>query len=80
MTRKVFKSGNSIVVTLPPDLLARYNIREGTEVDIREDSEHGGILITPAAPRVLGVDENFADQLTELIEQYRSALVSLAKR
>lgn len=80
MTRKVFKSGNSLVVSLPPELCARYNIQEGTEVEIREDSEHGGILITPAVPRVLGVDEEFAAQVTEFIDKYRSALESLAKR
>lgn len=79
MTRKVFKSGNSIVVTLPPDLLARYNIQEGTEVEIREDSEHGGILITPAVPR-LDMDDEIALYAAEFIDKYRSALKSLAKR
>lgn len=80
MTRRVFKTGNSIVVSLPPELLARYNIQEGTEVEIREDKEHGGILITPVIPQVSGVDEEFAAQLAEFIDRYRSALESLAKR
>lgn len=80
MTRKVFKSGNSLVVSLPPELCARYNIQEGTDVEIREDTEHGGIFITPVIPQVSGVDEEFAAQLSDFIDKYRPALESLAKR
>lgn len=79
MTRRIFKSGNSLVVSLPPEILAPFGLGEGAEVSVEIDRERGGILVTPAAPRVHGIDAEFAQQVTDFIEQYRPALESLAK-
>lgn len=80
MTRKVFRSGNSLAVTLPPETLARLGITEGSRVEINEDAEGGSIIITPAAIDLDGVDEAFVRLIDEFIEQYRPALEALAKR
>ncbi len=80
MLRKVFKTGNSMVVSLPKDALDILGIAEGSEVSLDLDREKHQIVISPVKPfAVAGVDEEFARQVSEFIEQYRPALESLAK-
>jgi putative addiction module antidote len=76
---KIFKTGNSLVVSLPPEDLAPLGLGEGAEVSAEIDRERGGILLTPEIPIVPGLDAEFARQVTDFIEQYRPALESLAK-
>ena len=79
MLRKVFKTGNSIVVSLPKELLEPLGVTEGTDVSVELDREHGQIVIRPSLPIVAGVDEDFAQQLNQFINEYRPALEALAK-
>lgn len=77
MLRKIFKTGNSMVVSLPREILEPLGVSEGSEVSVAlEDSK---IVIRPMQQTVPGVDEEFARQLAEFIEEYRPALESLAK-
>ena len=46
MLRKVFRTGNSVVVSLPRDALELLGIGEGSEVSIDLDRENRQILIT----------------------------------
>ena len=81
MLRKVFRTGNSLVVSLPRDALELLGIREGTEVSVDLDRENKKLLIErvedPLA--MAGVDEAFAQQVAEFIEQYRPALEALSR-
>jgi putative addiction module antidote len=81
MLRKIFKTGNSVVVSLPKDAIEYLNIEEGTQVNVELDRENYQIVITPAEPTssIPGVDLEFAHQVAEFIEQYRPALEELAK-
>lgn len=81
MLRKVFKSGNSVVVSLPKDALESLGISEGTDVSVDLDREKRQIVISPIETPLatVGVDEEFARQVSEFIEKYRPALESLAK-
>ena len=71
MLRKIFKTGNSVVVSLPKDAMEYLHIKEGMDVQI---------VITPADPpgEIAGVDQEFARQVAEFIEQYRLVLEELA--
>ncbi len=80
MIRKVFKTGNSMVVSLPKDALEFLNLGEGTEVTVELDEERRQIVIAPVETVLPGVDEAFARQVADFIEQYRPALEALAKR
>jgi putative addiction module antidote len=80
MTRKIFRSGNSLAVTLPPDALEHLGIEEGSRVEVFEDAEGGKIVITPAAINLDGVDAEFIRMVDEFIEEYRPTLEALAKR
>ncbi len=79
MLRKVFKTGNSIVVSLPKEMLEPLGVIEGADVSVELDREHGQIVIRPSLPVVAGVDEDFAHQLNKFINEYRPALEALAK-
>jgi putative addiction module antidote len=81
MLRKVFRTGNSVVVSLPKDALELLGISVGTDVSVDLDRENKQIVISPVEEPLAaaGVDEAFAQQVTDFIEQYRPALEALAK-
>ncbi len=81
MLRKVFRTGNSVVVSLPREALEYLNIQEGTEIEVDLDRENRQVILKPVEIplAILGVDEAFAQQVAEFIEQYRPALKKLAK-
>lgn len=80
MVRKIFKTGNSMVVSLPKDTLDFLGLAEGAEVSVELDRERRQIVIAPLETALPGVDETFAHQVAEFIEQYRPALEALAQR
>jgi putative addiction module antidote len=79
MLRKVFKTGNSMVVSIPKDSLDFLGLAEGSEVSVELDRERRQVVIAPVDTTLPGVDETFAQQVAEFIEQYRPALDALAK-
>ena len=80
MTRKLFKTGNSVVVSIPKDMQDYLSLSEGAEVELTLDRPHRQIVISPVPKSDLpGVDEAFASQVAEFIDQYRPALEALAQ-
>ncbi len=81
MLRKVFRTGNSVVVSLPRDALEYLDIHEGAEIEVSIDRENHQLIIKPVEipPAISSIDEKFALQVAEFIEQYRPALEQLAK-
>lgn len=79
MVRKIFKTGNSLVISLPKETIQSLNLHEGSEVDINLDLDENMITIKPIKPALVEIDESFAQQLNDFIEQYRPALEALAK-
>jgi antitoxin MazE len=82
MVRKVFRTGNSTVVSLPREVMEPLGVKYGSDVSVELDREHGQIVIKPVETPVAaaGVSEEFARQVSEFIAEYRPALKSLAKR
>ena len=76
MLRKVFKTGNSVVVSLPKDTLEILGIGVGANVSVDLDRENRQIVITLVEEPLTmeGVDKAFAQQVADFIEQYRPAL------
>lgn len=81
MLRKVFKTGNSVVVSLPKEALDFLGLQEGADVTVDLDRDGRQIIIAPAEMplAVAGIDETFARQVAEFIREYRPALDALAK-
>jgi antitoxin MazE len=82
MLRKVFRTGNSMVVSLPKEALDFLKLREGTGVSVDIDQEGHRLIFTPIETTTYdsGVDQVFARQVAEFIEQYRPALEVLANK
>ena len=80
MLRKIFRTGNSSVVSLPKDVTDPLGVQDGSDVSVELDREHRQIIIRPVNVPVAaaGVDEDFARQVSEFIAEYRPALKSLA--
>jgi len=82
MSGKIFKTGNSLVVSPPKKEAIEYlQVGEGTEVNVSLDRINRQIVITPVSPpmAIAGVDPEFAQQVTDFIAQYRPALEKLAQ-
>jgi antitoxin MazE len=81
MLRKIFKTGNSLVVSLPKEILEPLGISDGADVSVELNRANSEIVIRRASDNVVpGVDAGFARQVSEFIEQYRPALEELAKK
>lgn len=81
MIRHLFKTGNSVVLSLPKEMLDDLGIRNGESVNLELDRRQRRLIISPVKKNepVHGVDVDFARQVDEFIEQYRPALNKLAK-
>jgi antitoxin MazE len=81
MIRRLFKTGNSIVLSLPKEVLDDLGIKDGESVNLELDSKQRRVIISPVEKptAIAGVDEEFARQVDTFIQQYRPALDELAK-
>lgn len=80
MVRKVFRTGNSLVVSIPRDLLEPLALQDGVEVSVELDAPNRQLVIRPVRNRTAdGVDVDFARQVSDFIDRYRPALESLSK-
>ena len=81
MHRKVFKTGNSLVISLPKDAIEAMQISEGTVVSVYYDRVTSKLIVesVDTDQAVEGINEEFAQQVSEFIEQYRPALDELAR-
>lgn len=80
MHRKIFKSGNSLVVSLPKELLEPLGMQDGTNVSVELDRENRQINIRPTRQMLkTNLSQEFSRQVDEFIEEYRTALEALAR-
>ena len=81
MIRKAFRAGNSVVVALPKEALDLLGISEGSDISIDFDRIKRQIILSQVneSLAVAGIDQEFAQQVSEFIDQYRTALDALAK-
>jgi putative addiction module antidote len=70
---KLRKVGNSYGVTLPKELLEKYNVKEGEELYVVE-SNHG-FTLTPYDPDF----EDWANSFDKTNKKYKNALKELSK-
>jgi antitoxin component of MazEF toxin-antitoxin module len=81
MLRKVFKTGNSLVVSLTKSLLELLGMTGGTEVSVELDRKNRQILIRPTEmPFAAGLGGEFTRQVSDFIEEYKPVLEALAHK
>lgn len=79
MARKIFRSGNSTVVSLPPEVLELLGLQPGDEVNVAADPERRRIVVTPTEAKGPREQLQVQERLGELIERYAPALERLAE-
>jgi putative addiction module antidote len=79
MIRKVFKAGNSLVVSMPKEAIQLLALLEGSDVSVTINEAREQIIIEAVYPELAGVSKGFAQQVTEFVTQYRPALEELAE-
>lgn len=61
MICKVFKANNSLVISLPNEVLSQLNLAEGSQISMCVDEENNQIILEPAQTNeVAGIDSKFA--------------------
>ena len=81
MIMKIFRTGNSMVVSLPKDIVEQLGMSAGADVSVDLDRKNRQIVIRQVElPIAGGIDENFARQVAEFINEYRPALEALARK
>ncbi len=74
------KTEQGMTIVLPAETLDALRLTAGSEVSITLNPEQSQIIITPvAAGEMPGMNEEFARQVADFIEQYRPALEALAR-
>jgi putative addiction module antidote len=81
MERRIFKTGNSIGLSIPREILDGLGLVNGDKVSLEFDHQHRRVIITPFEQSLanVGVDEEYARQVNQFIDHYRPALEELAK-
>ncbi len=81
MIRRLFRTGNSIVLSLPKEVLDELGVKDGESVNLEMDREQKRVILTPVEKPMAAasIDADFARQVNEFIERYRPALEELAK-
>ena len=78
--RKVTRIGNSLGVTFPQEVLEHLGIKQGDEV--RFDLADGKVTIKKKANLKLpkGIDEEFLEQMNDMINEYDKTFKGLVDR
>lgn len=74
--RQIVNIGNSLGVTLPPEILSAYGLGRGTLVELRPTKE--GLLIRPAKV-VSALSPEGSDLIKRTVKRYRRAFDGLAR-
>jgi antitoxin component of MazEF toxin-antitoxin module len=79
MFKKIFKVGNRLVVAIPRKMLDELGLGIGSRVRIELNANAREIVIRTEAGSIPGVNEVFAQQVAEFINEYRPTLEALAR-
>ncbi len=79
ITQKLYKTGNSISVTIPKEYLKDLNLRNGSQVVV-EKSGHKLIVIPKGRILASGVDQKFVKMVDEFINEHEDVLQELSTR
>lgn len=78
--RKIFKAGNSHVLSLPVEMLHALGIKEGSQMTVTLDKENKRITIAPLpVSQKPVITKEYAEMVEEFIAEYEVALKELAK-
>lgn len=78
-TQKLYKNGNSVAVTIPKDYLKYLNLRDGSQVLVKQKGRN--ILISPKkVNKASGINARFMKMVDDFVEEHKDVLQELAKK
>lgn len=77
--RKIFKAGNSCVVSLPLDMLKSLGLREGSHVAIEINRERREFILKPVVVKKANMSLDFVRLVDKLLLDYEYVLRRMAK-
>ncbi len=81
MTRKLVRTGSSLAVTLPSDIVKDFKLKAGDEVEVSVHPQTGAIVVRTAVQFVEGgkVTDRFKSASKRVLDKYDAAFRELAK-
>jgi len=82
MTRKVVKTGSSLAVTLPHEVVEQFKLKPGDEVEVDVHPQTGAVIVRPGIMYFDGgkVTKRFNEAAQRVIDKYQKAFQELAKK
>ena len=77
-TQKLFKAGNSTVITVPKQILELLKIKEGDDVVLEPNQD--SVTLKRKAKNAGGVDAKFMKMVDDFATEHEDVLKELAKR
>lgn len=77
--RKVFKAGNSLVVSLPIEMLKSLGLRDGAHVTVEINREKQELILKPVITKKNNMSLEFVRTVDKLFLDYEYVLRRLAK-
>lgn len=77
--RKVFKAGNSLVVSLPIEMLKSLGLRDGAHVTVEINREKQELILKPVITKKNNMSLEFVRTVDKLFMDYEYVLRRLAK-
>lgn len=81
MIKRLFKTGHSVVLSLPREVLDSLGVKIGENVNLELDQKRQRLIISPLKKdqTTKSLNEDFVHQVNDFIEKYKPALDELAK-
>lgn len=78
MVRKLFRTGNTLAVSVPTAAVAALGLAAGDYVVVEQDTVAGALLVWPLRVRQrLGVSSEYVQTVAEFVRDYGDALAAL---
>lgn len=77
--RKVFKAGNSCVVSLPMEMLKSLGLRDGSHVSVEINREKSELILKPVVTKKNNMSLDFVRMVDKLFLDYEYVIRRLAK-
>ncbi|MBI2600137.1 AbrB/MazE/SpoVT family DNA-binding domain-containing protein [Candidatus Daviesbacteria bacterium] len=79
LTQKLYKSGNSVAVTIPKEYLDELSLRDGSQVTVEKQGQK--LVVTPKKKLAAGsVDAKFARMVDEFMDEHEDVLQELSQK
>jgi putative addiction module antidote len=81
MTRKIVKTGSSLAVTLPKEVVEQFKLKKGDSVDVSVHPQTGAIVVRTGVRYVEGgkITRRFNARAQRVLDKYDKAFDELAK-